>query len=460
MNTLEALRRGDLAGTREVRLSGLHEFPPELLGLSDTLEVLDIGGGVLTALPDDFSRLRKLKILFCSGNRFECLPPVLGDCPALSQIGCRGAGVRDVPAESLPPSLRWLILTDNSVETLPRMLGECPSLQKLMLAGNRLTNLPESLANAERLELIRLSCNRFEALPPWLARLPSLAWVSWGANPVEPPTTEPGTRHVMWRDLDVGAVLGEGTSGRVHEAVWRAGGEERRVALKVFKGAMTSDGLPEREIATCLAAGEHPHLTAALGQVVDHPEGTDALLMPLLPKHWRVLARPPSLSTCSRDVYAPDLRFASATAMQIAHGIASAAAHLHARGLLHGDLYAHNILWDGATGDAALSDFGAACVLPADGQREAWCRVEVRAWGLLLAELLDRCPDDPSTKRLRDLANDCVQPDVDARPSMAEAMRILAGDPMKRAANTIGASLDAAMQGKTADNVVKLRDAG
>ena len=30
-------------------------------------------------------RLHKLRILFCSSNRFEMLPPPLGDCQSLSQ---------------------------------------------------------------------------------------------------------------------------------------------------------------------------------------------------------------------------------------------------------------------------------------------------------------------------------------------------------------------------------------
>ncbi len=42
-----------------------------------------------------------------------------------------------MPAESLPPSLRWLTLTDNRIAALPETLGRRPLLQKLMLSGNR-----------------------------------------------------------------------------------------------------------------------------------------------------------------------------------------------------------------------------------------------------------------------------------------------------------------------------------
>jgi hypothetical protein len=52
--TLEALRRGDLAGARALHLNaGLTEFPTEIFGLADTLEVLDLAGNALTALPAD-----------------------------------------------------------------------------------------------------------------------------------------------------------------------------------------------------------------------------------------------------------------------------------------------------------------------------------------------------------------------------------------------------------------------
>ncbi|MGE5387633.1 MAG: leucine-rich repeat domain-containing protein, partial [Hyphomicrobiales bacterium] len=183
LSTLEALRRGDLSGAWALRLPGLREFPREIFGLSDTLELLDLGNGALGELPDDIGRLKKLRVLFCSNNRFARLPPALGDCAELRLIGFRKSGLSEVPGEALPPRLRWLTLTDNAIERLPDALGARPDLQKLMLAGNRLDTLPEGLAGAASLELIRLSANRFERLPAWLRALPSLAWISWSANP-------------------------------------------------------------------------------------------------------------------------------------------------------------------------------------------------------------------------------------------------------------------------------------
>jgi serine/threonine protein kinase len=142
--------------------------------------------------------------------------------------------------------------------------------------------------------------------------------------------------------------------------------------------------------------------------------------MPLIPKDWRVLAGPPSLASCTRDVYDPALRLTTAAAMRIALRVAQGAAHLHARGLLHGDLYAHNILWDGGAGEAVLSDFGAACFLPA-GADACLQGIEARAFGLLLGELL-AAADDPSGSLaiLRDIQTSCLLPAPARRPAMAE----------------------------------------
>ena len=425
--TLSALRRGDLAGATELRFgAGMDAVPPEIFGLSETLEVLDLGRGTLDALPAEMGRLHKLRAIFLSGHRFTRLPPALGDCASLGQIGCRGTGLTEVPGEALPPNLRWLTLTDNRLSSLPEALGARPALQKLMLAGNRLTALPETLEGAGNLELIRLAANRFEVLPRWLTDLPRLAWAAWAGNPCERALPRDARAAISWLEIETGALLGEGASGRVHAALWRRPGTEapQAVALKLFKGAMTSDGLPEHEMAACLLAGPHPHLVGALGRIADHPDGSAGLLMPLLPPIWRGLAGPPSLATCTRDIYDPALRPAAEQALRIVRGIADAVAHLHARGLMHGDLYAHNVLWDGTDGQAALSDFGAASALPEGSAGSALRRVEVRAFGLLLEELLACCAAAPA--HLFALAGACTGPAAD-RPAMAEIVERLAG---------------------------------
>lgn len=88
MNTLDELRTGKLHGARAIKLScDLDTFPSEIFDLSDSLEILDLSGNLLTSLPSELPRLRRLRTLFCSQNRFEELPPVLGECAQLDIVG-------------------------------------------------------------------------------------------------------------------------------------------------------------------------------------------------------------------------------------------------------------------------------------------------------------------------------------------------------------------------------------
>ena len=415
MHTLEQLRSGALAGATALRLTGagLRDFPREIFDLADTLEILDLSGNALTVLPDDLHRLTKLRILFASNNAFTELPVVLGQCPSLSLIGFKANRVQTVPGSALPPGLRWLILTDNAVEALPAEIGRCGRLQKLMLAGNRLTALPEALANCRALELLRIAANRLTALPDWLLTMPRLSWLAFAGNPfaVEPEAPL-STPTLAWDELTVEAVLGEGASGVISRARRRDG---TPVAIKVFKGAVTSDGLPHSEMMACLAAGAHPNLIPVLGRVTGHPDGRETLAMALIDPAFTPLAGPPSLETCTRDVYAGDIRFDPETVLRIASGIAAAAGQLHARGLMHGDLYAHNILV--APGrEPVIGDFGAASAFGNPG--DALQRLEVRAFGCLLEELIVRCDAPPPG--LSDLAAACLDEVPSHRPLFKE----------------------------------------
>ncbi|MFA6920615.1 MAG: leucine-rich repeat-containing protein kinase family protein, partial [Gallionella sp.] len=301
MNTLSLLRGGKLAGVRRLDLCcGLTQFPDEIYDLADTLEILNLSGNALNSLPDDLPRLHRLRVIFCSDNRFTRLPEVLGQCPALDMIGFKANQIKQLPSESLPAALRWLILTDNCLNSLPEDLGRYTRLQKLMLAGNQLRQLPDSMVACRNLELLRISANRFESLPDWLLSLPRLAWLAYAGNPFSDAFRDEQTvNHIHWHHLDLQHRLGEGASGIVHKADWRAPDGAREVAIKLFKGAVTSDGFPRSEKAACLAAGVHPNLIAATGRIVGHPDGVAGLVMPLVEASFKNLAGPPSLDSCT-----------------------------------------------------------------------------------------------------------------------------------------------------------------
>ena len=417
VHTLEQLHAGQLAGVRRLKLScGLSEFPSEIFDLADSLEILDLSGNALSSLPDDLPRLYKLRIIFCSDNLFTTLPAVLGSCRELSMIGFKANRIRHVPAAALPPKLRWLTLTDNCIEVLPDELGQCGQLQKLMLAGNCLSHLPASLADCHRLELVRIAANRFTALPAVLLSLPRLGWLAYAGNPFTQAQelaalADAATAGVAWTRLELAQQLGEGASGVIYQA--RLDGQDA-VAVKVFKGAMTSDGLPRSEMAACVSAGAHAGLIPILGTLDAHPQQAMGLVMPLIDAAFRNLAGPPSLQSCTRDVYAEDLRFSTQQALAIAHGIASAVRQLHARGIVHGDLYAHNILHADA-GACLLGDFGAASMfVPGSPEGALLQGIEARAFGVLLGELIGHA--ELPLPALQALMDACMQEEPLRRP--------------------------------------------
>ncbi|MEO0408805.1 MAG: leucine-rich repeat-containing protein kinase family protein [Cyanobacteria bacterium P01_A01_bin.135] len=433
MTTLAALQSGQLTGARRLDLAcGLTEFPPEIYDLADTLEVLNLSGNQLTALPDDFGRLHKLKIVFLSQNRFEHLPEVLSHCPQLSIVGFKANQIKTVSDRAFPPHLRWLILTDNRIEYLPDSLGQCQHLQKLMLAGNRLTTLPD-LSACQNLELIRISANRLTELPDWLFHLPRLAWLAFAGNPCCPsPQHNLGRSlpQVPWPNLQMGELLGEGASGRIFQAVWQRSDGPKPVAVKLFKGQVTSDGLPESEMQACIAAGQHPNLVTAIAQVTGHPEGKPGLVLPLISPDYVNLGNPPSLASCTRDTYPEGTQFSLAQVMGIARGMASAAHHLHRTGILHGDFYPHNVLVNGS-GHSLLGDFGAAAYCGTGQAAKKLERIEVRAFGYLLADLLHHCPaaaSDTTSGKLRQLQQRCLAERLGQRPdfeAIADVLRSL-----------------------------------
>ena len=397
--TLAQLKSGKLLGSKHLKLScGLKQFPKEIFDLSDTLETLDLSGNALSELPNDLIRLKKLRIIFCSSNQFTHLPEVLGDCQQLSMIGFKNNQINYISESAIPKAtLRWFIVTDNALKTVPDALGFCSKLQKLMLAGNQLTELPQSIENCHTLELLRISANQFKTLPAFLFDLPKLTWLAYAGNPFcdeieQTLIKQHQIQLIDWHDLTLQQVLGQGASGVTYQALWQPDGQPPKlVAVKLFKSGLTSDGLPRCEMHANILAGAHPNLVGVLGMIHHHPQAASGLVMPLLESNLRILAQPPSMETCSRDVYEAGLKLSPTMAQNILQSITQAAEHLHAQGLLHGDLYAHNILWNAQK--AILSDLGGASFLPLDDPEltQKLLKFDARALAILTEELLALC---------------------------------------------------------------------
>ncbi|WP_111980220.1 leucine-rich repeat domain-containing protein [Algibacillus agarilyticus] len=407
MQTLAQLKLGQLKGvTRLALFENLTEFPLEIFNLADSLEILDLSKNQLSSLPDDLHRLTKLRILFCSDNVFTALPACIGQCPKLEMIGFKANQIKDVPAESLPRDTRWLILTDNQIEQLPESMGELHRLEKCALAGNQLTALPKSLSRCTNLGLLRISANQLTEFPTQILALPKLAWLAFAGNPfcdkyaknALTNSIEKSIPFVEYRDLHINQVLGRGASGVISHATWvnNALNLPDEVAIKVFKGEVTSDGYPEDELDACLRLGLHDNLVKPLAQIKANnalETGQNAaLIMGLIPPHYINLGSPPSLESCTRDTFKAGFALSIEKIENLVNQMTAALTHIQQHHILHGDLYAHNVLID-EKGHLLFGDFGAASIYEGfeDSVQSALMTIEKRALGYFIADLLSVC---------------------------------------------------------------------
>jgi len=394
VQTLKQLLSGELKGVKHLTLSeSLVEFPIEILSLSDTLEVLDLSNNSLQFLPEEFSELTKLKIFFANNNKFEALPKVLGKCPSLEMIGFKSNDMKAVPTKSLPTKLRWLILTENKITSLPDSLGHCLRLKKLSLAGNLLTSLPLTMSKLDNLQLLRISANKLTVFPSQLLSLPKLAWLSFAGNPFcGTSARELSVPIISSTDYRLTSVLGKGASGIISKAVWvnNEMSLPEEIAVKVFKGEITSDGYPQDELDARLKVGNHPNLVNSLAQV-NEPNNL-ALIMELIPDNYKNLGLPPTLETCTRDTFSKGFTLSVEQITHIVDQMTAVFEYLHDNLVCHGDFYAHNTLFDDQ-GDIIFGDFGAASMyhMLDDTQKNKLKSIEKRALNFFIDDLLSVC---------------------------------------------------------------------
>ncbi len=402
-------------------------FPREIFEYADEVEVLDMSFGHLKSLPDDFGRFKNMRIAFLSNHDFEEVPPVLSTCESLEMVGFKSCKISTLPDQALPAGIRGVILTDNQLSSLPASIGEYSKLQKLMLAGNQIQALPPEIVGCQNLELLRIPINGLSKSPDWLFQLPKLAWYTDAGNPFHGAdrTHAQGLRELSWMDLELGEKIGESAKNTVYRARL-ASGEE--VAVKVFGKGITTDGLPIDDINACLRAGDHANIIGGMGRLVDIPEGAEGLVMPLVPPEFKSLGYPPDLQTLTRDVYPHIQELSPAFILRVLRDISSALEYCHAQGVMHGDVYAHNILVD-AQGQSFLGDFGAAS-LYTPNSREGRLReqVEVRGFGYLIDDLVSKWKKGEapaSFQKIQALRGQCLG-DVSKGPTFAEIRSLLA----------------------------------
>jgi hypothetical protein len=322
-----------------------------------------MGGNHLTSLPDNMYLFKNIRILFFANNNFEEIPLCLGEMTSLFMLSFKSNRIHTIHMNSLSSSIGWLILTDNQITNIPSSIGKLTGLRKLMLANNCISNIPEEIQQCQELQLIRLSCNKLSIVPSFIYNLPKLSWIAFSSN-IFNQNIEMNSQPINYiskSDIVIGDLIGEGASGRIYSAQLTTNSaislqlkssiDNERYALKLFKGSCTSDGIPADEVDISLRAGSHCSILSPLAAVVDDAIETSAdsdsintslrnapmgLLFPILSSLAIPLASPPSFDSVTQDIYRIDAKYDVSFMCNLLSGIASACAHLHGRGIMHG----------------------------------------------------------------------------------------------------------------------------
>ena len=182
---------------------------PEMSNLS-SLEILDLQGNNVSALPKDVRKMSRLRILNLSENDIQSLPfdelaalpltelilkkneltgTLIEGAESLPQLQTLDASMNQI-AQLVPsgqdivlPVLHSLCLSMNRLQELPDMTT-WTSLLTLTVDENSISTIPNSLTRLDKLRHVDFSSNDIRIVPPEIARMDNLAMIRLTGNPL------------------------------------------------------------------------------------------------------------------------------------------------------------------------------------------------------------------------------------------------------------------------------------
>jgi Leucine-rich repeat (LRR) protein len=167
------------------------ELPP-LIGECTALTKLGLRFG-FGAVPPCLRNMPSLKLLHLECGGFTALPEWFGELSALETL-C----IKDTELLELPPSfanltsLKTLILDSNAITELPDYIGNLVTLSTLDLTRTQITTLPDTLAKCVSLKTLKLGMSAINKVPECVRHLPLLERLDLGATKINelPPWLE------------------------------------------------------------------------------------------------------------------------------------------------------------------------------------------------------------------------------------------------------------------------------
>lgn len=210
-NSLDTISQ--IPSLRDLKLANNLLFGPlpESFANLAELEILDLHGNNVSALPRGVEHMTHLRIVNLNENSFESLPfDALAKLPVTELLvqknKLRGTLIED-PIESLPhlqtldvsanqlqrivelgtsisfPVMHALSLSMNRLQGLPDMTT-WTSLLTLTVDENNISSIPNSFTGLEKLRHADFSGNDIRVVPPEIARMDNLSMIRLSGNPL------------------------------------------------------------------------------------------------------------------------------------------------------------------------------------------------------------------------------------------------------------------------------------
>lgn len=362
--------------------SNAHKVDINVLEEYKDTEILDLSYGLFEDLPKELSKLKNLKVLFLSYGKIKKIPEVVRDLEGLVFLGARSCGIETLPEECLPRNLKWLTLTDNNINNLPKSIGKLEKLKKLLLTRNKIDKFPKEIINCQSLELLRISLNSLTESPlSMLADLPKLAWYSDSDNLFNIDRKENNLKRYDVDELNIVSTIVDSPNSKVE----RVSFNNINVILKLFKNEFVSDGSATNEIMINSRLGIHPNIMRPYGYIGDKTKNLKGLLIEDLSEGFKPIAASPDFNSCTRDVY-KNFVISKEAVKKVTRSLKDACDYLHGLGVMHGDIYGHNTYLNLQNSEVKIGDFGAASVIP-NNEVEMRRKIDIRALNILIDEI-------------------------------------------------------------------------
>jgi hypothetical protein len=345
----------------------------------ELLELLDLSNNKLSSLPNNFNVLfPNLKILFLTNNLFEIIP----ECLKFSKItilSIKNNIIKKI--ENLPLTINWLMATNNKITNMDYVTN-LKNLKKLSLGSNFISEIPTEINTLHNLELVRFSNNNIKTINNNFLKLSKLTYVGLGGNPVTPDTYK-FIPTINISEIQLYNILGKGASGIVYACSIK--NSKENYAVKIFHNKSGVDGLTSTEISvlSILYDVNCQNLVKVIAKLND-----DAGVIFEYLENFKTLGNVPNFDTITRDVMTEKINYD--TVLFIINGIKNAMNILYKLQIIHGDLYAHNIIYNDNT--IKLTDFGASFYVENKEIYEKLHKYEIRAFEYLILDMIQVCP--------------------------------------------------------------------